>query len=201
MSEQKTSNAAYYARLTGVLLIISLAVAALLGVVNGMTADIIAAAKEEKKAEAMSVVMTDCSFDAVEVTEDMKAAALPFESEVASVYAAKDSSGAAAGYVMEVVPSGFGGAINMVVGVDAEGKVTGVSVVSATETAGVGTKVTSNKNNKAGVPVLDQFIGKGTAEGELTVGVNVDAVSGATVTSKAVTRGVNAALAVKTILG
>jgi len=87
------------------------------------------------------------------------------------------------------------------VGVDAEGKVTGVSVVSATETAGVGTKVTSNKNNKAGVPVLDQFIGKGTAEGELTVGVNVDAVSGATVTSKAVTRGVNAALAVKTILG
>ena len=47
MSEQKTSNAAYYAKLTGVLLIISLAVAALLGVVNGMTADIIAEAKSQ----------------------------------------------------------------------------------------------------------------------------------------------------------
>ena len=200
MSAQK-SNVAYYAKLAGVLLIISLVVAGMLGVVNGMTADIIAEAKAAKKAEAMSVVLADCSFEEVAVTEDMVAASAAFESELASVYAGKDSSGAAAGYVMEVTPSGFGGAISMVVGVDAAGKVTGVSVISNSETAGVGTKVTQNKNNKSGVPVLDQFIGKSAADGELTVGTNVDAVSGATVSSKAVTRGVNAALAVKAILG
>ena len=49
--------------------------------------------------------------------------------------------------------------------------------------------------------VLDQFIGKSAADGELSVGKNVDAITGATVSTRGVTSGVNAALAVAGVLG
>lgn len=198
----KSSDTAYYVKLSLTLLIISLVVAVLLGVVNGVTAGPIETIKAEKKAAAMSVVMQDCTFEEVTASDEMSAAATGFESKIAGIYAATGADGSKAGYVLEVIPSGFGGDIDMMVGISAEGTVTGVTVVSATETAGVGTKVTDNKNNKNGVPVLDQFKDKSLSkDGELSMGVNVDAISGATVTSKAVTRGVNAALAVYALLG
>ena len=90
---------------------------------------------------------------------------------------------------MEVTTNGFGGAINMVVGVDMNGAVTGVSVTKNAETKNIGTKVVNDQS------VLDRFIGK---SGTITVnsGSNrFDGISGATVTSKAVTAGVNTALA------
>ena len=109
--------------------------------------------------------------------------------------------GAHAGYALKIDTSGSQGIISMMVGLDAEGAVTGVSVVDHSETAGIGTKVMDNEPNKAGVPVLDQFIGKTAADGTLNVGSNVDAITGATVSSKGVTAGVNAALAVAGVLG
>ena len=54
----------------------------------------------------------------------------------------------------------------------------------------------SNENG-----VLDQFIGKSAADGTLAVGKNVDAITGATVSSRGVTTGVNAALAVAGVMG
>jgi electron transport complex protein RnfG len=51
------------------------------------------------------------------------------------------------------------------------------------------------------VGVLDQFIGKSAADGTLTVGTNVDAITGATVSTKGVTAGVNAALAAVAAMG
>ena len=89
----------------------------------------------------------------------------------------------------------------MMVGVDGEGAVTGVAVVKHSETSGIGTKVADNEPNSAGVGMLSQFEGKSAADGTLAVGVNVDAVSGATVSSRGVTGGVNAALAVAGVLG
>ena len=83
----------------------------------------------------------------------------------------------------------------MIVGVDSDSAVTGVSIVSNKETAGIGSKVMDNNALPSGVGVLDQFIGKSGA-GSLADKVNVDAISGATVSSKGVTKGVNAALAV-----
>ena len=74
----------------------------------------------------------------------------------------------------------------MMVGVDAEGAVTGVSVVNHSETSGIGTKVVGNEPTASGVGVLDQFIGKSAADGTLTVGTNVDAITGATITSQAI---------------
>ena len=93
----------------------------------------------------------------------------------------------------------------MIVGIDGDGNVTGISVISHTETAGIGTKIVADKPNKNGVGVLTQFVGRGAGEGNLfTVnsGSNeVDAISGATVTTKAITRGVNAASLVAEQLG
>ena len=83
----------------------------------------------------------------------------------------------------------------MMVGVDANKAITGISVISHSETSGIGTKVVGNEPTASGVGVLDQFIGKSAADGTLTVGTNVDAITGATVSTKGVTAGVNAALA------
>ena len=88
--------------------------------------------------------------------------------------------------------NGFGGAMSMVVGVDMDGAVTGVSVPDHSETANIGTKVVNDQT------VLDRFIDMSHADGEITVnsGTNrFDGVSGATVSSKGVTAGVNTALA------
>ena len=75
----------------------------------------------------------------------------------------------------------------MVIGVDAEQKITGISVVNHSETSGIGTKVCGNKPNDDGVPVLDQFVGMSGA-GTLKVGKTVTAISGATVSTKGVGR-------------
>ena len=89
---------------------------------------------------------------------------------------------------------GSQGDIEMIVGVDGDLAVTGVSVVNASETSGIGTKVINNDPTASGVGVLDQFIGMSGA-GSLVVKQNVDAISGATVSTRGVTKGVNAALA------
>ena len=79
----------------------------------------------------------------------------------------------------------------MMVGIDPAGQVTGVSIVSHSETPNIGTKVVADQS------VLDRFIGMSHADGEITVnsGSNrFDGVSGATVSSRGVTAGVNTAL-------
>ena len=192
----------YLFKLAGILMVICAIVAALLGVVNGVTADKIAAIQAQKLQASLQVVFPGAEFTEVEVTDDLSAlAASPnAESGLEAIYAA--STG---GYAVEVTPTGFGGSIDMIVGIDADGNVTGVSVISHAETAGIGTKIVADKPNKNGVGVLTQFIGRGAGEGNLfTVnsGSNeVDAISGATVTTKAITRGVNAASLVAEQLG
>ena len=133
--------------------------------------------------------------EAMEPTSDMTAAASAAGGTLDSVYEVL-VGGESAGYAIKVVASGSQGNIEMMVGVDADGVVTGVSIVKSSETSGMGSRVRNNENG-----VLDQFIGKSAADGELTVGKNVDAISGATVSSKGVATGVNAALAVAGLLG
>ncbi len=91
------------------------------------------------------------------------------------------------GYCVEVTTNGFGGSIRLMVGVDANGSVTGVSILKHDETATLG----ANASNDS---FLKQYIGK---SGSITVntGTNsIHAVTGATTTSKAITQGVNTAL-------
>ncbi len=188
-------------KVAGTLTVISLVVAALLGFVNSITADKIAEIDAENTRIAMSAVAPEGSEfgDKIEVTDDMVAAAATQSGKILELYPVTNG-GAEAGYVMKISASGSQGTIVMMVGVDANKAITGISVVSHAETSGIGTKVVENKPNSAGEPVLDQFIGKSGA-GTLVVGSNITAISGATVSTKGITMGANAALAVADVLG
>ena len=188
-------------KVAGTLTVISLVVAALLGFVNSITADKIAEIDAENTRIAMSAVAPEGSEfgDKIEVTDDMVAAAATQSGKILELYPVTNG-GAEAGYVMKISASGSQGTIVMMVGVDANKAITGISVVSHAETSGIGTKVVGNETNTAGVPVLDQFVGLSGA-GSLVVGSNITAISGATVSTKGTTMGANAALAVADVLG
>lgn len=188
-------------KVAGTLTVISLVVAALLGFVNSITAAKIAEIDAENTRIAMSAVAPEGSEfgDKIEVTDDMVAAAATQSGKILELYPVTNG-GAEAGYVMKISASGSQGTIVMMVGVDANKAITGISVVSHAETSGIGTKVVGNETNTAGVPVLDQFVGLSGA-GSLVVGSNITAISGATVSTKGITMGANAALAVADVLG
>ena len=88
------------------------------------------------------------------------------------------------GYIIETVTAGYAGDITMLVGVNNDGVVTGVVMRNMEETYGLGANALHD------TAFLGQFLG---TDGEATVGETIDALTGATVTSKAITRGVNAA--------
>lgn len=101
-------------------------------------------------------------------------------SAIKSVYKAEN------GFVIESVANGYHGDVTLMVGVSKEGKVTGVVVEDMQETRGLGARALTD------VPFLAQFLWTG---GEAEVGSDVDALTGATVSSKAVTKAVNSAVA------
>ena len=90
------------------------------------------------------------------------------------------------GYVIETAVQGYVDEIVMLVGVSNEGSVTGLVIRDMHETPGVGTKALKDWQ------FLAQFL---KTEGDAQIGTNVDAISGATVTSKAVAKSVNSAVA------
>jgi len=194
----------YIIKLTVTLFITCCVVAGALGAVNKVTEPNITAINKAKTEEAMKAVVADpegSTFsEALEITAEMEAAAASAGGSVTEAYAV-EAGGAPAGHALKIVASGSQGSIEMMVGLDADGVVTGVSVVKNAETAGIGSKVMANEPNVKGVPVLDQFQGKSAADGVLTVGTNVDAITGATVSTKGITAGVNAAIAVAGVMG
>ena len=188
-------------KVAGTLTVISLVVAALLGLVDSVTRDKIAAIEAENTRIAMSAVVPEGSefTDKLEISQEVLDAAAAQGGKITELYGVTNG-GAEAGYVMKISASGSQGTIVMMVGVDANKAITGISVVSHSETSGIGTKVVGNEPNTAGVPVLDQFQGL-TGAGSLVVGKNIIAVSGATVSTKGINMGANAALAVAEVLG
>ena len=204
MTKEKVNmDPKYIIKLTVTLFLTCLVVAAALGGVNAITADKIAAINWENTQKAMKAVVADpdnTEFTELELTDDMTAAAAAAGGTLDSAYEVV-ANGESDGYALKVVASGSQGNIEMMVGVDGEGTITGVSIVDNSETAGIGSKVMDNEALASGVGVLDQFVGKSAADGTLTVGTNVDAISGATVSTKGVTTGVNAALAAAGAIG
>ena len=188
-------------KVVGTLTVIALVVAALLGVVNNVTKDKIAEQDAENTRIAMSAVAPEGSEfgDKMDISDAVAAAASAQGGKIVEMYP-MTNGGADAGYVVKVSASGSQGTITMMVGVDANKAITGISVISHSETSGIGTKVVGNEPNSAGVPVLDQFVGM-SGSGSLVVGKNVIAVSGATVSTKGITMGANAALAAAEVLG
>ncbi len=157
------------------LLAFAAVVAFLLGLVNDVTAENIAKHKADKTMAAMETVLPAGEYSQVIYEGDPS---------VASVYRAGDD-----GWIVEVTPSGFGGLIDMMVGVDKSGAVTGVSIVSMSETSGLGA-------NASRESFRSQYVGKTGSVKLKKQGGEIDALTGATVTSTAVTKGVNTALAV-----
>ena len=184
-------------KVAGTLTIISLITAALLGLVDGVTRDKIAEIEAEKTRIAMSAVTPAGSefTDKQEIPAEVAAAAAAQGGKVLELYGVK-----AGGCVMKISASGSQGSIVMMVGVDANKAITGISVVSHSETSGIGTKVVGNELNDAGVGVLDQFIGL-SGSGSLVVKKNITPITTATVSTKGITMGANAALAAAEALG
>ena len=180
------STVMYVLRLALTLLAITAVVAAALAGVNAITAPIIEELNAAATQEAISAVLPG-GFDS-EVADYADATGL-----VSKVYQGAN------GYAVEVGPSGFDNTITMMVGVDNEGKVLGISIVSHTETAGLGAVAAAG--TPKGIAFRDQFVG---ASGSVSVtkdGGTMDAITGATITSRAICVGVNAALDVVAGLG
>ena len=166
-----------------VLGLITFVCALLLGVINSVTKDKIEQNGIETRNQAMSEIIPD-----VEVPADFATPADKNQPVVSGVYKAT-LDGADAGYCVEVNPKGFGGALKMIVGINADGTVAGIKVTEASETPGLGAKSQSDKN------WIAQFAGQ-PADGSLAVskdGGTINAITGATITSRAVTLGVNTA--------
>ena len=107
---------------------------------------------------------------------------VPYDGEDANIRSVHKCD---AGYVIETVTNGYAGEITMMVGVDQDGKVTGLVVRKMQETFGLGAQALNNTD------FLAQFLNTST---EQVVGTDVDALTGATVTSKAIARSVNSAV-------
>ena len=180
---KKENNVMYVVRLAVTLLVIAGVMAAALAGVNSVTAPIIEKLTYEKTQEAVSAVLPGGG-DLIE---------FPATNLVSKVYLGEN------GYAVEVTPSGFDNTITMMVGIDKTGAVNGISVISHTETAGLGAVAAAT--TAAGEAFRAQFKGLTGSVSVSKDGGQVDAITGATITSRAVCEGVNAALAVAAKLG
>ena len=174
------------------LLIISAVAALLLALTNSVTASTIAQRNEQANAEARKLVLESAQdFEQVKdvKTDNSKGV------EVSDIYEAKDASGNTVGYTLKVLPSGYGGTIELMVGIDsAKGQVSGINVVSNSETADLGAKATNPEfsDQYKGKPLEELSVLKNGTPGD----TEIKAISGATITSTAVTNGVDAAIEV-----
>ena len=174
MTENKSGTARSMIRTVVTLLLFAAVVAGLLGLVNHITEQRIAEYKAEKIHVAMKTVLPAREYSETNYEgEDI----------VSKVFRAGEN-----GWIVIVTPSGFGGVIEMMVGVDLNGTVTGVSIVSMSETSGLGA-------NAARESFRSQYIGKTGSVKLKKQGGDIDALTLEYLTSTAVTNGVNAALA------
>ena len=167
-----------------VLFVAALVTSLILCVMQAVTKDIVAANEEKVRLEAMREVLPFAGefSEAVETGE---------VSGVVSLADCLAPDGAVLGTALTVVVKGYGGDMTILVGTDGQNAVTGVRLLSHTETPGLGTNAEKDV-------FLSQYTGK---TGALSVSRTspcdneIQAITSATITSRAVTEGVNAALA------
>ena len=166
------------------LFVICLVVTALLAVTNMLTAPQIQKLSKETEDKTKAEVLAS---DALTVSADGND----------YTYYEGTASGDTIGYVFKTSAKGYGGDIDLMVGIDTSGKVTGVSILSISETAGLG----MNAKNES---FINQYIGKSGTIGVSKNGASdteIQALTGATITSKAVTSAVNMALSLYSQIG
>ncbi len=177
----------------GILFAITLIAGLILGFVNQLTADPIAKQQELKIQKACAAVFAQAaSFE--ERAEDASGAAYQAAAGVrfGKVYTALAQDGSVMGYVIGVTSTeGYGGDIEIMMGVTTEGHLNGISILSISETPGLGMQ--------AGEVLVPQFADKEVKTFQYTksgakADNEIDAISGATITTKAVTSAVNEGL-------
>lgn len=153
------------------LTLVCLICSAVLGVAYAVTLEPVRAAQVAKTNKAIAKVLPEFSGD---VTEQ----SVTFEGVEYTYY--KTSSG----YAIISVTNGFGGALSVMVGITSDGKVYNTSVISHSETPGLGAKCQSDEG------FLSQFRGLDPASARLAVtkdGGDIDAITASTITSRAYT--------------
>lgn len=183
------------------LTLITLVAGVALGGVYEITKDPIARQEAQAKAEAYEQVFTDAAaFEEIEMDDTLiQTIRDQLDQEgykaqsIEEVMRAEDQSGETLGYAFTVVTSeGYGGDIQFSMGVQNDGTLNGISILSIGETAGLGMN--------ADAPAFkDQFVGKQVEKLQYTKNGatqddEINAISGATVTTNAMTNGVNAGL-------
>ena len=184
---------------TIILTLITLIAGGVLGLVYEITKEPIAKQQELAKQEAYKAVFEDAdTFEVCVEAEDADLAAYlageGFEAQtVNEIMEAKDASGETLGYAINLTTSeGYGGDITFSMGVQADGTLNGISILTISETAGLGMNATKDE-------FKGQFKEKQADAFEVTkAGASkeneINAISGATITSNAVTQGVNCGL-------
>lgn len=183
------------------LTLITLVAGVALGGVYEITKDPIARQEAQAKAEAYEQVFTDAAaFEEVKMDDTLiQTIRDQLDQEgykaqsIEEIMRAEDESGETLGYAFTVVTSeGYGGDIQFSMGVQNDGTLNGISILSIGETAGLGMN--------ADTPAFkDQFVGKQVEKLQYTKNGatqddEINAISGATVTTNAMTNGVNAGL-------
>ncbi|MBO4902637.1 MAG: RnfABCDGE type electron transport complex subunit G [Lachnospiraceae bacterium] len=184
---------------TLILTIITVIAGLCLGYVYDITKEPIEHSREQAKQDAYRAVFADAqSFEEGDASHVANADALLDEVGAVGVaideaLVAKDASGNPIGLVMTVTESeGYGGDITIAMGVKNDGTLNGIEILDISETAGLGMKATTPE-------FKGQFSDKKVAQFTYTKtgAVNeyeIDAISGATITTKAVVKAVNAGL-------
>ena len=178
---------------TLILTLITVIAGGLLGAVYEVTKTPIAQSQETAKKEAWQAVFSDVKLDDFKAEDvDQKAADKAVKDMGVNATIDEVCTAGDAGYVITTTDKdGYGGDIQVSVGIQSDGTVTGVSFLSLSETAGLGMKAKEPS-------FYEQYVGKNPTKFAVSKdggdGEQIDALSGATITSRAVTGAVNAAL-------
>ncbi len=177
----------------GILLAITVIAGFVLGAVYQITKGPIAEAEAAAAMEAYKEVFAEASdFSELEVKADALAQGGYVGSDINNVFEALGEDGSLLGYVLVVTNhEGYGGDIQFTLGIANDGTTNGISILAISETPGLGMEAESIlKPQYAGKKVSQFTVTKtGAASDD-----QIDAISGATITSNAVTNGVNAGL-------
>lgn len=186
-----------------ILLLVSGVAACLLALTNEVTAGTIEEMNIQANTVARQEVLPDATdFEEVPAEDVVKVATeigMEKPEELLEIYAGKNGS-EVVGYTVKTGPgSGFSGEVQVLTGISTDGMITGITIIKHNETPGLGALATGEWN--------DQFTGKSATEELIVVkgtakedSNEIQAITGSTITSKAVTEGVNRSIEVYQIM-
>ena len=180
-----------FVRMALTLFAICALVASALSIANHFTAPIIERSAEERLTESLrSLILSANRFESVEEFEKSVSFG-ETKVPVLEIYQAFNGEDASLGYCVRVLPIGYSDSIDMLVAIDQEGAVSGVRVLSISDTPGIGLKVSTDEEFQSKFLGLDDSV---KAVKKLPSVGEIQVISGATVSSSAYINGVNAAI-------